>query len=88
MMTAESLSRDAESHVLSFVGGDVDELRRRTAAAGGAYELVQSGGFLSDHEITEWWCGVGGKDRGDRYNSHLYRYVIEQAVNRLVHSKH
>lgn len=87
MMTAESLARDAEEHVLSFYGGDVDELRRRTAAAGGAYELINSGGFLSGPDITDWWQSVGGKKYNERYTGVLYRYVLEQAVDRLIHGR-
>lgn len=84
-MTTESLARDAEQHVLSFVDGDVDELRRRAAAAGGVYELVNSGGFLSGRDITKWWKEVGGREHGERYTGYLYRYVVEQAVTRLIH---
>lgn len=87
MMTTESLCRDAEKHVLSFYHGDVDELRREAAAAGGAYELASSGGFLSGSDITEWWRSVGGREHGDRYTSYLYRYVMEQAVDRLIHRR-
>jgi len=84
VMTAESLQRDAEKHVLSFYHGDVDELRREAAAAGGAYELASSGDFLSGPEITEWWRSVGGREHGDRYTSHLYKYTMWQAIDRLI----